>query len=508
MRTVFEPLEQREDGVVHVVALGKDLFVIQTDNVALAEIEAVEAGRTHGAGDLPCAHVVQRVDHVRLVLFGAHFAVEGEYGGKPLGDVLGRDNVDGAVGDKRFRLFRRQNDVLVVGEHEYMFGVDLLHGGRNIARARVHGLPALDHAVHEQIFEDGGDAFARTDGEHAHLLFLRLALGAHGAVLFEHVLDLHAVQFAQFHRVLQGKPRRVGVHVHFDQFEVADADDAVADVQKFFLQTVDVGERGLHFQVDDEKFGAVRKFDFAQVEVDDIRIVAEHILVRLGRGGDVRHLFGDFFAVEHAQKSAIDAQKAHTARVHDARFFEHGQKFGRLGERLFAALDDVGEKFVEFFIAGRDFHRMFAHHAGNGEHGPFFGFGDGGIGDLSAALHGAGKALDGDLFARLQFRTDAAEQLRKNDARIAPGAFERAFGDGVAQFGEAVGSAKPQFAHGRLDGQRHVRARVAVRHGEDVERVDLRAVYFEHLGAELDHLPEFGAADRFWHGKPSFPWTG
>ena len=53
--------------------------------------------------------------------------------------------------------------------------------------------------------------------------------------------------------------------------------------------------------------------------------------------------------------------------------------------------------------------------------------------------------------------------------------------------------------HRRLYGQRHVGARIAVRYGEHVERVYFRPVYFQKFGTGYDHLPEFGAADRFRH---------
>ena len=129
------------------------------------------------------------------------------------------------------------------------------------------------------------------------------------------------------------------MHVHFHEFQVADADDRIADGHQFFFEFVYIRERRLFFEVDDEKFRAVGKFDFPEIEIDDIRIVAERVF-RIGSFGFVYGGLVHLFAVENGQKSAVHAQKPHAARVHDARFFQNGQKFGRLGERLFALFDD------------------------------------------------------------------------------------------------------------------------------------------------------------------------
>ena len=242
-----------------------------------------------------------------------------------------------------------------------MLRVDFLHGVSDVLRARVHRLPALDDAVYEQILEDGGNALARADGEHAHLLLFRLELGAKGAVLLEHIFDFYSVQFPQFHRILQRLTGIVGVNVHLDEFQIADADDRIADLHQLFFEFIDVCKgRGL-FEVDDEKFGAVGKFDFAQIEVDDVGIVAEHVLFRLARlGGDVQ-FSRNFLAIEGTEEPAVDAQKAHAARIDDARLFENGEKFGRFGERFLALFDDRIQKFGEIAEFRRGLAGVFAH---------------------------------------------------------------------------------------------------------------------------------------------------
>ena len=379
------------------------------------------------------------MDHIRLVLLGGGFAVEGERRRKALRHVLRGNDVNGAVLHERLRLLRRQNDVLVVREHENVLRVDLLHRVGDVLRARVHRLPALDDAVDEQIFEDGGNPLARADGEHAHLLLFRLELGAKGAVLLEHVLDFDPVQFAEFHRVLQRFAGIVGVHMHLDEFQVADADDRIADLHQLFFQFIDVRKGRGFFEVDDKKFGAVGKLDFAKVEIDDVGIVAENILLRLACLGRNFQFSRNFLAVEGAEEPAVDAQKTHAARVDDARLFQNGQKFGRFGERFLALFDDRIQKFGKIAEFRRGLAGVFAHLARDRQNGALFGLGNGGIGDFCAVFHRFREGFEGDLLRFFNLRANAAEQLRQNDARISARALQSALGYGVAQFGKTVG---------------------------------------------------------------------
>lgn len=87
------------------------------------------------------------------------------------------------------------------------------------------------------------------------------------------------------------------------KFEVAYADYRVAYRHELFLQPVYVGEGGHLFQVDYEKFGAVSKLNFAEVEVDYIRVVAEfRFLFGFDRLG--RDVGAHFFAREGSEEAA------------------------------------------------------------------------------------------------------------------------------------------------------------------------------------------------------------
>ena len=114
-----------------------------------------------------------------------------------------------------FRLFRRQNNVFVVGEDENIARVDLLRRRSDVARGGVHRLPAFDDFIYAEIFEDARKPFARADGKHAHIFLFRLAFGAQLTVLFQHVFDLRTIELAQLQRVRERHARLICMHVHF-----------------------------------------------------------------------------------------------------------------------------------------------------------------------------------------------------------------------------------------------------------------------------------------------------
>ena len=103
----------------------------------------------------------------------------------------------------------RKHYVFVIGEHEHVFGGDLIASLCNIFRRRIHGLTAFDYAIYEQISENGGYAVARANRhkperlEFLDLLLLKLA------VLLKHVFDLEMIEFAEFERISEHLTGRV-----------------------------------------------------------------------------------------------------------------------------------------------------------------------------------------------------------------------------------------------------------------------------------------------------------
>ena len=289
------------------------------------------------------------------------------------------------------------------------------------------------------------------------------------------------------------------MHVHLDHLQIADADDAVADAHQVFAQLVDVGKGCALFQVDDEELGAIGKLDLAQVHIDDIRVIAEvRLAARVARSLGL-HFGDDLLAHDRGEKAAHDGHKSHAARVHDARLLQYGQKFGGLRERPVPFLDDGGKEGLKVLILARDLDGVLTHHANDGEDGALLGDGDGAVCDLGARLQSLGERPGVHFgLAVVQDGTDPAEDLREDDARIAARTAQSALGDVIAHVGEAVGGSG-EFLDRRLHRERHVGAGIAVGHGEDVERVHLCPIIFQHLRADKDHLTECGAIDRFLH---------
>ena len=148
-----------------------------------------------------------------------------------------------SVFHQRLRLFRRQDDILIVRKDENIFRIDLLRRGGDIARRGIHGLSALDDAVHEQILENIRKPLPRADGKHSHLFLFRFPLRAQLTVLFQHILYLRSVQLAEFQSVGERHARRIRMHVHFDHFQIADTNDAVAEIHQPLAQSVYIRER-------------------------------------------------------------------------------------------------------------------------------------------------------------------------------------------------------------------------------------------------------------------------
>ena len=165
------------------------------------------------------------------------------------------------------------------------------------------------------------------------------------AVLFHHILDLDAVQLAELERRFEGAVGIVGVDVRLDEVEVADDQDAVADGHEIVAVLVDVGlgDRGL--EVRDEELRAILEGDVLVV------VVQRHELLRrpTARGGSglCRVDDGDLAARERGVHALHDGDEPSSARVHDARFCEHGEHLGSLLQDGFARLYDLGEELLE-----------------------------------------------------------------------------------------------------------------------------------------------------------------
>ena len=88
---------------------------------------------------------------------------------------------------------------------------------------------------------------------------------------------------------------------------------------------------------------------------------------------------------------------------------------------------------------------------------------------------------------------EAPEDLAEDHARVAPGAHERPVRDRLADLGHRLG--RSELLDDRLEGQRHVRAGVAVGHRVDVQPVQRLLVDAERVPEAGDDPADVGRAE-------------
>ena len=99
----------------------------------------------------------------------------------------------------------------------------------------------------------------------------------------------------------------------------------------------------------------------------------------------------------------------------------------------------------------------------------------------------AGDHIGGrDRLERRERVGEAPEDLREDHARVAAGAHQRAVPDRLAHLLH-VGAVGGQLVDDRLQGERHVRAGVAVGHGVDVEAVQFFLMVAQRVAVRGDH---------------------
>ena len=240
----------------------------------------------------------------------------------------------------------------------------------------------------------------------------------------------------------------------------------------------------------DEELRAILEGDVLVV------VVQRHELFRarrdgLRRSGLCRINDGDLSSRERGVHALHDGDEPSSARIHHARFCEHREHLRRLFENGFARGDDLGEKLLELSAAFSGYGcRRFRHDADDGKYRAFLGFRDCAVSDLGAAFECRGKGLFVYRNLRVQRDRETLEYLRQYDAAVAARAFERAFGERDREFAYIFRTDRRDLAHGGRHGEGHIRARVAVRHGEYVELVDNGTVQLESFRTAGEHILE------------------
>ena len=404
-------------------------------------------------------------------------------------------------------LLGRQHHVAVVGEHEHAFGVHRVDGTEDIVNGGVHGLTALDDMIHRQITEDLAEALAQGHGHHAEFLlrlcggFLlgRRILPLVLTALLQHVLNLQVDQLAQLQSVFKGVAGVVGMHMHLHQGHVPHHHHAVANAVEAAAEGVHIVLVAVLLDVLDGELRAVGKLDFAQGVV--VVLEADGAVLLHGGGG-----VGDFLAPHHRGIAGVDQQQAPSAGVHHAGLLEGRQHVGGALEDGLAAPEHDGHQRV--VIVGILLHLLegvLGNHAGHGEDGALLGLHHGLVGLIRTGLEGVGELDGGNLLHTAERLGKAAQQLGGNHAGIAPGALERALGQGVRGLVRTEVFLAGHLPGSALHGQGHVGAGIAVRHGEHVQRVHRLTVLFEQGRAGNHHIAQQQAVNRLKLNQGSFP---
>ncbi len=172
-------------------------------------------------------------------------------------------------------------------------------------------------------------------------------------------------------------------------------------------------------------------------------------------------------------------EQALAAGVDDPRLAQDRQQVGRLGDRPLGRQDRSPEDRLDVRVVPGRLESRVGGLPNHGQDRALDRVADRRVGQLRSAGEGLGKIGTAHLALALEGLGQTATDLRGDHARVAPGSHQGPQAErGRDLFGRAVHD-ELGFLEGDPDGGQHVRAGIAVGHGEDVELVDLVDVAFE-----------------------------
>ena len=286
-------------------------------------------------------------------------------------------------------------------------------------------------------------------------------------------MDEHLGHLAALEEVGQHLIGMIGVHVHLELGHIAHAQLAVAHGGQEIQRLLAIERVGV-----DEELVAVTVLRALPV----VHLLDLHLRVRRAAKGQlIDH--GARPTQKRCGEGIEDDGEAEAAGVHHAVLLEHGQQIGGALHRCVR----LGHDGIESLLSGKPLllgvprrcGRIAQHREDSALHGlahslegHFHGLGEGG-----------GNRCGVEDVVALAALAQAAQDLGGDDAGVAAGSHERAGGNGLAHLVRAGADGEVgHVTHHALDGQRHVRARVAVGHGEHVQAVDLLLALVERLG--------------------------
>ena len=489
----------------NVGAGGNDLAVFQRHNFALFDRLAVKFTVAGGVGDKTRAHLIGSRHHIDGVLLGGGVGVKVQHGGHTLRNGAGGQHNDLAV-RQLLRLLGRHNDVLVVGQHQHGLGGYALDGSQNILGAGVHRLPAADNGIHAQVGKHALQTFARGHGDKAvlalgvnggvdklavllflglRLFFQTLCLLLAGKELLVHIFDFEVGQVAVLDRLAQHHTGVGGVYMAVGNIVVLDHDNGIAVGFQEGAQTLHAGI----FVLVQQELGAVAVLDVLDLH----QVVGKHALAgslagNLGLGGNLG-TGNDALAVKHLLHTLKNDHNALTARVHDARLFQHGQQVGGIVQGSLTGGEGVFPHFGDVHPGA--FGGALGSQPADGQDGTLGGFHNRLVGSLHTHFECGGKVggIGGGLV--LQGFGEAAEQQAGDNAGVAACAAQHSGGSGLTGFRHGAGVGQVfQLGTGGADGHAHIGAGVAVGNREYVQFIHAGALVGNIVGAGKDGVTQ------------------
>ena len=310
------------------------------------------------------------------------------------------------------------------------------------------------------------------------------AAGVLGGDLLEQVGDADLERTAvEVERRLDRRSDVVRVDVAVPRPVAADDDDRVADRPPPLLERLDV--RIVEVA---EEHHLVALLADVQLAVDSRRAVGDGV----ERGADhaaagVRLDLRQRFVVNDVKGGVEQQQIPCSPGVDDAGVAQHGKQVGRLVESRLAADPRLTQDVVERLAGIGCLAGGFGGLPHDGQDRPLDGCEHGGVGPGGRRFQGRGDDRAGRLVGGLQRRRDPAQDLRHDHPAVASGTHQRAVADRIAR-GAEIGRCLVHLGHDTVEGARHVRTRVAVRHGIHVEPVDPRGVGVDGVAERADRV--------------------
>ena len=276
-----------------------------------------------------------------------------------------------------------------------------------------------------------------------------------------HVADLDARELPERRRGGEREARIVGVHVRPHELAVRDHDERVAERRELPLELL-ARERAC-----DEEAGAVAR----------PRVVGrDRVVLVLPE----RSRIGHRLPAQGGERTAHELDQSGAARVHDAGLAQHRQHVGRARQRDLGGGQAGGER--DDRIGGARGLGAVGERAGDGQDRALDRLPQRGVGLGAGAAQGVGDRRPVERTALAEPVAGAAHELREDDPRVAAGAEQRgtrADPRDRRRLRQRVGLQR--LVHGARRA-REVRARVAIRHREDVDVVDARGMPSERTG--------------------------